>query len=481
MSQASPKSGSPAGSPKSGHSQSPAESPKHADPAAEWDGGRSEGRVIFSSTKPLYSYVDQVKRLFADPAKPDELELTGLGSCMPIVVACADVLSTQGAGELTRLETGLGGAKAANKAKISAWVKKTADFDALWAKQQAEKAAVQRQRVESMRNSAFVFIKPHANTPKVQELVKKTLEDKGIRILREGEIPASRIDRKKLIDNHYFAIASKAVLQKPKDLPVPADQFKEKFGVSWDEVLEKGAAFNAVEACKRLGMNGDELEAEWRKTKEAGKLAKFGGGFYCGLIEAPEKDPIYVFNGFFMSMRSKFTVPGESIHYYVVHWDPKDLSWADFRGKLLGATDPKDAPAESLRGIVLKDWQKLGLKSEPNVGDNGVHASASPFEGLAERMNWLRATADADPYGKLLMANGVPPAVIKKWGVDPQIMVDAGGKMGSMFDSVEDLDATDCAKKCAELSRINKPARKERKEHAAKEPKQKGRSRVVKE
>jgi hypothetical protein len=40
----------------------------------------------------------------------------------------------------------------------------------------------------------------------------------------------------------------------------------------------------------------------WLKEKN---LVKFGGGFYCGLI-----DGLYVFNGFFMSMRSKFTAPG---------------------------------------------------------------------------------------------------------------------------------------------------------------------------
>jgi hypothetical protein len=36
-----------------------------------------------------------------------------------------------------------------------------------------------------------------------------------------------------------------------------------------------------------------------------------------------------------------------------------------------------------------------GLKEVPNVGDNGVHASASPFEALAERLNWLGARLGA--------------------------------------------------------------------------------------
>ena len=47
--------------------------------------------------------------------------------------------------------------------------------------------------------------------------------------------------------------------------------------------------------------------------------------------------------------------------------------------------------SDSLRGAILKDWEALGLSFVPNVGENSVHASASPFEGLAERMNWLQA------------------------------------------------------------------------------------------
>ena len=54
---------------------------------------------------------------------------------------------------------------------------------------------------------------------------------------------------------------------------------------------------------------------------------KFGGGFYCGKIEVEGKAPIYAFNGFFMAMRSKFVTPGTSIHYYVVDFDPAQLSW----------------------------------------------------------------------------------------------------------------------------------------------------------
>ena len=65
-------------------------------------------------------------------------------------------------------------------------------------------------------------------------------------------------------------------------------------------------------------------------------------------IKAAEPDAhIFVINGFYMAMREKYTKPGESISYYLVEWDPKKLSWEDFRGKVLGATDPATAEADA--------------------------------------------------------------------------------------------------------------------------------------
>merc|ERR1712003_308851 len=222
------------------------------------------------------------------------------------------------------------------------------------------------------------------------------------------------------------------------------------FGITWQAALDSGKVFNAMDGCKHLGIDADQMDVEWAKAKKANKLVKFGGGFYCGLVEMSGRKPIYVFNGFFMTMRSAFTAPGKSIHYYTVEWDESKLSWEDFRGKVLGPTDPKDAPKDSLRGKILSDWEELGLKSEPNVGDNGVHASASPFEGMAERMNWLEAKCNKDSFCKALVKAGVKEAMIKEWSVDPQVNI-GDGKKGSLFDALEDLDASKCLEKAKAL------------------------------
>jgi len=306
-----------------------------------------------------------------------------------------------------------------------------------------------------LKNRAFVFVKPHAVTDSVNSLVRTKLEEKGLKVKGEGELTSEVIDEKKLIDQHYYAIASKATILKPEDMNVPADKFKKEFGKDWNAVLASKQAFNALDACKELGVSSDELAKLWAGCKKSGKLVKFGGGFYCGEVSHKGKT-IYCFNGFFMDMRGAFTKPGRKIHFYDVEWDEAALPWADFRAKVLGPTDPKDAPADSLRGIVFKDWKKLGLTAEPNVGDNAVHASASPFEGLAERMNWMGVKCANDDYCKAMVAAGIPEATIEAWTKDPQVRVskEDASKKKSLFDSLEDQDAKACLATAKSLAAI---------------------------
>uniref|UniRef100_A0A7S2DN60 glutathione transferase n=1 Tax=Octactis speculum TaxID=3111310 RepID=A0A7S2DN60_9STRA len=293
-----------------------------------------------------------------------------------------------------------------------------------------------------VRNAAFMFIKPHAVTPAVHNMIEGYLAAKGIRVISSGDISAEEIDEKKLIDQHYYSIASKATILKPAQLNVPGEKFKAQFGLGWEEALATGTVVNAMDACEIFGCDADTLDKAWAACKKAKNLVKFGGGFYCGHVTIGDKS-LYVFNGFFMSMRTKFTTPGLKITYFSVDWEASSCSWADFRGALLGPTDPADAPADSLRGLVNAKWEALGLASAPDVGDNGVHASASPFEALAERMNWLGADCASDPFGSALLAAGIPMETIKAWSVDPQVKLPDGSK-GSIFDAVEDQDFSEC-------------------------------------
>ena len=299
-------------------------------------------------------------------------------------------------------------------------------------------------------NSAFVFIKPKAVTPKAKALLESSLVANGITVLKSGELSAKTIDKEMLIDNHYGAIASKAVKLQPSELNVSQkaqDAFKDAFGLEWSEAVASGKVYNAVDGCKKLGVNPKDMEAKyWSKLTKGKDLIKFGGGFYCGKVG----EDTYVINGFYMSMRSVFTTPPAKIIWYSVEWPAASLSWEDFRGKVLGGTDPKEAAPGSARREILDNWKALGLKEEPNVGDNGVHASASPFEALAERMNWLGADLESDGFGSALLGAGVDKDTIMAWTQDPSVPFE--GKKTSLFDLLEDMDSKACIEKAVAIA-----------------------------
>jgi nucleoside diphosphate kinase len=304
-------------------------------------------------------------------------------------------------------------------------------------------------------NSAFVFIKPHAVNESVKKMVNAGLGEHGLKIVAEGTLTAEQIDKGMLIDNHYYAIASKATILKPNQLNVPAAKFQAQFNLGWQEALDKGVVYNAMDACKYLGLDAAGLDREWAKAKKEKRLIKFGGGFYCGFINSVQgKDPIYVFNGFFMQIRSKYVKPGVSIHYYVVEWESEKLSWEAFRKDALGPTDPADASPKSLRGAIYANWKALGLSAQPDVGDNGMHASASPFEAMAERANWLGGDIATDAFGRAAIQVGISKKTLQEWSVDPQVTYGAPSMRikRSLFDSVEDVDTDLCL---ARLMMIN--------------------------
>ena len=113
------------------------------------------------------------------------------------------------------------------------------------------------------KNAAYVFVKPHAHTEATVALVKKKFDEVGITILKEEVITAEKIDSDKLIDQHYYAIASKATIMKPADLPVPKEKFKAQFDLEWDAALADGKVFNAMDGMAKLGLDLETFTGHW--------------------------------------------------------------------------------------------------------------------------------------------------------------------------------------------------------------------------
>ena len=80
----------------------------------------------------------------------------------------------------------------------------------------------------SGKEAAFVFIKAHAVTEQVKDVVSKRFGAEGISVISGGTITADQIDKDMLIDTHCGTIAAEAMKQKPGDLTVQQKVQKER-------------------------------------------------------------------------------------------------------------------------------------------------------------------------------------------------------------------------------------------------------------
>eukprot|EP00435_Cladocopium_sp_Y103_P022837 s663_g5.t1 len=285
----------------------------------------------------------------------------------------------------------------------------------------------------SQENVALVFVKPHAAMPQVLKLVPDFLREKGLEVLRSGRIESTEIEEKGIIDAHYAAIAAVGMARDVKSLGLEEVEQKFKvYGRTLPEAIEAGEVCSAVTAMEILDVDPSEL---LRRCLAAG-YEKLRSGLYCARLEGGKTGQLFVLNGFYSRMREKFTTDGVTVHWFVVSWHQSQLPWAEFRSKVIGATNPADAVEGSLRARIRDEWQSLGLKEETNYQDNGVHASAGPLEALRERMVWLGDNPETDGFGKEVAATC--SIGLKDLVENPCIEV--AGKTGSAFDLLEELD-----------------------------------------
>jgi hypothetical protein len=303
------------------------------------------------------------------------------------------------------------------------------------AQQEGKAAEVVEEDEVAMDNLALVFIKPEAANDKVKEKVLAHLKENHIAVVREGRLTGPEIDSKGIIDDHYAHIAKIALKTLPTELPVSDEKkqaFASQFGAgSWDELASEGKILNLAQFQKKSGKDALEVERLWR---EAAPL-KLAPGTYVGTVEGD-----FVLNAFYGSMRHQYVGADVQVLYFVVRFPESKLCWKDFRGKVIGATNPAQAVKGSLRNIILTNYEDLGIKNEPNTGANGVHASAGPIEGLRERMVWLGADLETDPFGKAMLAAGVKRELLDSWLRNDRVTI--AGDTDNAYDLLEDMDSS---------------------------------------
>jgi hypothetical protein len=245
---------------------------------------------------------------------------------------------------------------------------------------------------------------------------------------------------------------------RPGELPV-SDQgrraFADLFGTTWQDALKKGRIFNCTDGARHLGISIDQVAERAAMTAE--DLLRFGPDFYvCKLVDDSDggnpfaRDDIFVVNALYPTTRAKYTAKGAKIKCFEVDWEGRALPWHEFRSDLIGASDPQEAPPSSVRGTLASKWNDFGLKALPDEEDNGIHVSASPFEALVEKMNWLNAKVNQDAFGKALLAAGISEEAQKAWMTNPPVCFQ--DKKRPVFEYFKDLDFTDCVDRATKVS-----------------------------
>jgi nucleoside diphosphate kinase len=294
-----------------------------------------------------------------------------------------------------------------------------------------------------MKNRALVFIKPHAVREKTINFIEDFLKKKGIQLVSSGELTSETLKQDGIVDRHYFAIAKAAVDTPIRDL-APSDEakskYREAFGEEWNDAVQQGRLLNAAEMLDRMeGVSPADLNELW----VGGEQTKLGPGLYGGKLAGKD---LYVINGFYPAMRERFTAPGLTIRWYDVTFSPDDLSWEEFRGSVIGATDPSAAAEGSLRNLLLTRYSELGLEEQPTVTNNGIHASAGPIEGMRERMVWIGADPYSTELAKALQEAGFTRETIGSWLENGEAEL-KDGRRDSVFDLTEDMDADEAVEK----------------------------------
>ena len=321
-------------------------------------------------------------------------------------------------------------------------------------------------------NTAFMFIKPHANTQQTREFVRETIldqinpfDDQYGRIVLEYDINSEKNKNGVLIDKQYntlarYAAGVRGVLSAKSK--IKAGKFKKTFGENLEKVLAEKRIYNALEAlsacaCTPALLHELWVQAENFEPRSMKKVAMFGKDYYCANLLIHGKN-VYVINGFYMAMREPYVTEGNSIHAFVIQWDASSLDWQDFREKVIGATDPSVAEKGSLRQLVYEKYDELGLEERPNTMNNAIHASASPLEALAEQCIWLGHEVQAVDYGRFLLGRGIPQSVILDWCHDFEVKVPTKSSVEPIeriedyhyetsFELVENMNSKECGDK----------------------------------
>jgi len=291
-------------------------------------------------------------------------------------------------------------------------------------------------------NQAVVFTKPvhHLGLPLTPEQLdgqaRAFLTDKGFEMVLCRNVTGSELAERNVIRQHYLMYSKGSCIESADELGVSGEgkaRFEQAFGKSWDAEVAAGRIMGNPGLMETKDMGSDELFKLWNARFSTGKTEKIQEGLLMAWLD--ELD-CYCINAFYPILEKIFYNPATEMTYYVVEFDPEEVSWTRFRKKILGATDASKADPESFRGQL---YAAYGTALEYPGRDNFVHGSAGPLEGLVERtIHEPDFDMASNPVGRYLLGRGIDLETFKYWRSNQSVL-----QLGELFDATEEKDTSE--------------------------------------
>jgi len=287
-------------------------------------------------------------------------------------------------------------------------------------------------QVSTAINQAVVFTKPvhHLGislTPeKLDERARSFLKAKGISIVFSKKVTGSELAKRDVIKQHYLMYSKAACSEFVEITGSGMAKFEAAFGKTWAAEVDAGRILPTTQLLESRNIDVHQLFDLWNDQYMVCGTQKIQDGLVMAWLE--ELDA-YCINAFYPAMEAIFCNPETRIDYYVVEFDPEQVSWLEFRKCVLGSTDARKASPESFRGHLYAQYPV-----DFPARDNFVHGSAGPVEGFVER-----AIHEADfdmagnPIGHYLIGRGVTLDHFRDWKSRQSIPV-----LGELFAATEE-------------------------------------------
>ena len=289
-------------------------------------------------------------------------------------------------------------------------------------------------------NQAVVFTKPmhhlgiELSPAQLDERARAYLEGNGLKVVSSRKVTGGELASREAIKQHYLMYSEASCSDSIDELGVSDEgkaKFESAFGKGWEHETATGRLVPTQQLLKSKGIDVHQLFELWNEQFAARKTAKIQDGIIMAYLEGLD---CYCINAFFPAMEANFNHPATSIDYYVVEFDPAQVSWERFRKNVLGSTDASKADPQSFRGRLYAEYPV-----EFPGRDNFVHGSAGPLEGLVERaIHEPGFELAANPVGQYLAGRGVTLEGFNAWKSAQTLSA-----LGELFDATEEKDTTE--------------------------------------